>query len=508
MNRTCAVILLALLAVVTSRASAGEGVGKGDFDFYLDTAGFRMEDGSTLEEVYLRIPNAQVRFKQVDGRLQARARISFRVRDASRQTVLKESAEFKMYADSENHARDPLRFQTLIKKFKFAPGSYDISCAVEDLNAPKMTVLGMVKGQLRKSLVDRVPIEVPDFTGETMALSDAKFVWRTEKLTGGSVIHHPNPSRLYGLHRDSLQVYFEAYVPAEIAQRGNLKLETHILNEQGDVVTQSSARVSQAATDPGTGIITYRVVINEDLNRFPAGRYALYLNAGLEDQLLVRVVAGRFNVAWDMKTWETSRRNLIAEARFLLEADDFEDFASKSVGEQERTLQAMWKEADPDPLTGVNEAYEEFQERLEYVNARFTDYQLGIFTDRGLIYLKLGPPDEIIMDVMPLNRESVSDALEKVGDKFHVVNFSNTGGRIDYARPSRNIVIDPRRLGNVGEGGDVAYPYELWVYNGQGKPLLKRDVSLEQDIGQRFIFVDREGYGRYKLESSSSLSNK
>jgi GWxTD domain-containing protein len=191
-----------------------------------------------------------------------------------------------------------------------------------------------------------------------------------------------------------------------------------------------------------------------------------------------------------------------------LEDEDFKGFTDKSVVEQETIVQNMWKEIDPDPTTGVNEAYEKFMERLAYVNARYTDYQLGIFTDRGLIYLKYGPPDEKIVDVIPLNRESMSDAMEKVRDRYHPVNFSNSGGRLGYSKPQRDIIVDPRRLGAVGEGGDTAYPYELWVYNQTGDPIRERDRNLEPDHGLRFIFVDREGYGRYKLESSSSMANK
>ena len=180
-----------------------------------------------------------------------------------------------------------------------------------------------------------------------------------------------------------------------------------------------------------------------------------------------------------------------------------------SIGDQERILQQRWKEMDPDPLTGVNEAYEKFISRLDFVNAKYADYQLGFLTDRGIIYLKYGPPDESVVEVIPMNRETLSDAMEKVSDRFHSVNYSSTGGaRGNYARPSRDIVTDPRRIGAVGEGGNVASAYELWIYNGIGDPILKSDKSAEPDIGLRFIFIDREGYGRYKLESSSSMANK
>lgn len=109
---------------------------------------------------------------------------------------------------------------------------------------------------------------------------------------------------------------------------------------------------------------------------------------------------------------------------------------------------------------------------------------------------------------MPLNRESMSDALQKVDDRFHSVNFSNTGARQGYATPHRNTLVDPRRFGAVGEGGETGFPYELWVYNGHGRPIRERDRGKEQDVGIRFIFIDINGYGRYKLEASSSMANK
>lgn len=110
--------------------------------------------------------------------------------------------------------------------------------------------------------------------------------------------------------------------------------------------------------------------------------------------------------------------------------------------------------------------------------------------------------------MVPQNRESLSDAMQKVDDKFHPIDYSNTGARLKFARPGDNIFVDPRHLGMVGEQGDVGYPYELWTYSGGGDPIMERDRALEMDIGLRFIFIDTEGYGRYKLETSSSMMNK
>lgn len=493
---------LMLIAILASSVGATvETVGHGDFEFFLDTAAFRSDDGSTRQDVYIRLPNSNVRFKLVNDVYEARVRLSLRITDSAGATAVEESSDFQMYAADLEVSESPLQFHTLTRQYGLAEGAYSLSVAIEDLNSPKVTVVGMIKGEVKTATVNKWPIEAPAFPEDRMSLSDPRFLW--SRNDGGV----PNPSRIYGLYRDSLLVYVEAYLPEDIAQE-HITLGTTILNEAGEVLKESSARVLPRETESGSGSRAMSVLLTEDLNRLVAGTYTLYIDAGVDNQLLTRVMAGSFNVAWDMRTWEVSRRSFISEARFLLEEEEFDRFTTKSAGEQEAILRAMWTEIDPDPNTGVNEAHVEFMDRLEYVNAKYTDYQLGIFTDRGLIFLKYGPPDEVIVDVIPLNRESISDALQKVQDKYHAVNFSNTGARIGYATPSKDIIVDPRRLGSVGEGGDAGYPYELWIYNGPGQPIRAQDRAMEPDIGMRFIFVDSEGYGRYSLESSSSMANK
>jgi len=503
-------VLAAVMSVLLFPAlgNAGEVVGRGDFEFYLDGAAFRMQDGSTRQHIYLRIPSASVRFKAVAGKYEANPRVSIRIRDANGKTVVEDSNEMVMHAKSEMHALDPLKFHTLTKSYSLPEGVYRLSCKIVDRNAPKVTIMGMVRNKYRESLISAYPLEVPTFPSEEISLSDAKFVWSIGHR-GDEATYVPNPARMYGLYRDSLNVFIEAYVPRSIASSSSqdFKIQTVILDQNDSTLTTSSVVVPR--TDPtdaeSAALATFPILITKDLNRYMAGKYTLYVDVLVEDKVRVHRLAGHFSVTWDMRSWEISRRNLVAEARFLLEADDFRGFYEKTPGEQEAIVSAMWKEIDPDPATGVNEAYEKYLERVAYIEAMYTDYQLGIFSDRGLIYLKYGPPDEKIVDVIPLNRESLSDALMKVEDRYHAVNFSNTGGRPGYATPQQNIVIDPRRLGAVGEGGDTASPYELWIYNQNGDPIRKRDESIEPDQGLRFIFVDREGYGRYRLESSSSM---
>jgi GWxTD domain-containing protein len=54
----------------------------------------------------------------------------------------------------------------------------------------------------------------------------------------------------------------------------------------------------------------------------------------------------------------------------------------------------FWVKRDPDPDTKENEFKDEFYRRIEYANKRFREGTPGWKTDRGRIYIYLGPPDK------------------------------------------------------------------------------------------------------------------
>jgi GWxTD domain-containing protein len=54
----------------------------------------------------------------------------------------------------------------------------------------------------------------------------------------------------------------------------------------------------------------------------------------------------------------------------------------------------FWSKRDPDPTTDANEFKEEFERRIEYANKHFNEGRRGMNTDRGRIYIYLGPPEK------------------------------------------------------------------------------------------------------------------
>jgi GWxTD domain-containing protein len=497
-----------------SHVEAKEIKGQGDFEIYFDEAVFLRHGGKLIQEIYVRILNSEIKFNPVDKEFQAKLGFEIVIQDEKGQTRVNDSFTLDLVEEDQEKIFSPVDFQTVIKRYELTPGKYYISCSVTDLMSPKATVVGMIGKRHKTSKVQRMVIHVPPLASEAVTISDVLYLWGVEHIEGREV-YHPNPVRMYGLYKDSLEVYLEVYLPQSMTGGEVLHVEAVVLDEKGEELIRSivplelgDAPKMVSNPDGESSLLRLPVLIKEDLNILPAGSYALYTNIVLDERLIGRFRCGMFSVAWDLRTWESSRRTYLAEARFLLGDKEFREFLNKSLGDQEKMLHELWEKQDPTPDSGANEAYEEFIVRLNYVNTHYSDYQYGSFTDRGLIYMKFGPPDETIAEVIPVNRESVTDALEKIDNRFHPVTFSSHGVRGAYDMPTKDVIIDPRRIGAVGEGGNVAYPFELWIYNKSGQPILERDRTLEPDIGLRFIFIDREGYGRYKLESSSSMTDK
>jgi len=61
--------------------------------------------------------------------------------------------------------------------------------------------------------------------------------------------------------------------------------------------------------------------------------------------------------------------------------------------EHQKFIEQFWLRRDPTPGTETNEMREEHYRRIAFANDRFTEKIPGWQTDRGMIYIKYGPPD-------------------------------------------------------------------------------------------------------------------
>ena len=67
----------------------------------------------------------------------------------------------------------------------------------------------------------------------------------------------------------------------------------------------------------------------------------------------------------------------------------------KSYEEKLNRFKAFWKTKDPTPNTIENEVFNEYYRRISFSNEKFKTYMEGWKTDMGMVYILLGPPNNV-----------------------------------------------------------------------------------------------------------------
>ena len=158
-------------------------------------------------------------------------------------------------------------------------------------------------------------------------------------------------------------------------------------------------------------------------------------------------------------------------------------------------ITAFWKLRDPRPETVENEFRDEFERRVAYADAHFTENEVrGSLTDRGAVFLLMGPPTYVGRRPIATGEDS-SDPSGMSRYTRHDVTAATAG-------------MDPRASNLVADrmtGPDNLLPSseanwrEVWHYR---RELLPRGMPYNQ---VDFEFITKKGYGINVLQRNSEV---
>lgn len=488
LRRAFPILIAALALALSSPAGAEEAlIGEGKFEFFVDVASVPIPGEQTLQLFQIAIPTKEVAYRETEDRFEASVRIRLTL-SRDEEVVYDRAFGMRDSRDERPVVDDLSGFIWFTDSLQVDPGRYSLDVTVEDLNRREKSLLGMIRDTNLSSEIRGALVVVPAFEPGRFAVSDPLLVWKF--LPESAFV--PNPLRIYGLKNDTLAVYVTTFAP-EGAIGDSVAVDVTVVDRRGSVMAER--RVETVVTGESQPFVA-----RFDVNMFPADMYRLFVDAVTSGGEFAS--AGKdFSVAWQLVNWRKPRRDVMTEARLVFSSGDYKAFEGKSIGEQERMLTRFWREIDPTPSTGYNETYEVFRERLAWADRNYGWMQRGAMTDRGRVFIRFGPPDEIVQQVLPKTRDDLESALDMLEDEFKVVVYSSAmGPEADELR-----VVDNRtrfRFYRGTEGHDTG-GYELWVYNGKGDPIFKRDMLMTVQSGLRFLFVDKDGIGNYRLAADS-----
>ena len=85
----------------------------------------------------------------------------------------------------------------------------------------------------------------------------------------------------------------------------------------------------------------------------------------------------------------------IDQMQYIISEEERISLKNIKQNKREEYFYTLWKNRDPSPNTDYNELMEEYFKRVDYANEHFTGWEPGWETDRGMIYILFGPPEEI-----------------------------------------------------------------------------------------------------------------
>ncbi|MGH7466114.1 MAG: GWxTD domain-containing protein, partial [Longimicrobiales bacterium] len=201
---------------------------------------------------------------------------------------------------------------------------------------------------------------------------------RTSRTSLPALIANPRHTVPYGGSAPLL--YVEAY------GAGTRPVDVRVIDQQGGILWSTSAALRDA------GELRYGVVeIPSDV--LPLGRF--WVEVGSNGAQAARIpIVMTISDQWMVANLDDVREFL----RYIAHPEELDSLQAGSPADQRAAWERFWERRDPLAITDVNEYRDAFFQRVRYATEAFreTGGRAGWNTDRGEVYIVLGPPDNAV----------------------------------------------------------------------------------------------------------------
>jgi len=333
--------------------------------------------GKTRVDIYVEVPYKELHFSKVEDVYECDYEASVQFLGKDKQVVdnrvWNNNVRVRDFNETTSDKLKSLTHQVM----DIAPGTYEIDVQIYEPETQKRTV--------RQS-----SILVTDFGKDELSLSDIMLVNRLTKV-GDKTGVVPNVSGDFTRQKDGFYLFFEAY---HVSPIDSLLLVCHIYDSRKVEVWKKDE-----LEPPSESKI--QIFVKVDSTNFPAGIYTLIVEgydarAGSNPDLKA-TTSRSFSVHWaDLPFSILNIDKAIEELKYVATDEELDYIeAGKTLDEKQKRFSAFWNKRNPDPSSGRNPLMEEYYRRVQYANKEFTRYIDGWKTDRGMVYIRLGPPENI-----------------------------------------------------------------------------------------------------------------
>ena len=261
---------------------------------------------------------------------------------------------------------------------------FDISETELDMPSSTYLILATLTDlETKEKVTVKQTVRVPAYGRGGLELGDLVMAKQVRVTEDGTYEIIPNVDRTVLDSRQPVFIYYEVYPPAV----DSLKIYTRLLNSRGAIVREVTQE--RVAVQPIT-----RHFQKLEMSNLPVGRYVIETQVSGGGQSALKALNFRIHlsgVPGSVGDLDTAIRQL----RYIANTKTVKRMLRAEEGNRETLFMDYWKKRDPSPDTSLNELMQEYYGRIERANMLFGGFRAGWETDRGEVYIRFGPPDEV-----------------------------------------------------------------------------------------------------------------
>lgn len=352
--------------------------------YYFEILNFRSQQKQSRLDFYFQIPYSCLHFIKDGNEFASTFTISIRLLDKDNVTAFEDSWPETAVCRTFDETVSENILSSSQRHFTVNHGSYTLYVTVTE---PGTEV----------SLEEKQRVVVTDYSSATPSISDI-MILTSSSASGGKHVIVPNVQRNVVSSLDSFPVFYEVYLP----DMDSAYVTTEIAGAKDRVVYSNSAWIQ--AHDSVTKVFDEipKVSLNMGLYRL---KVSLRLSDGSNAPLLAEA-SSPFSIHFPELPSTITDLDIAAEQMmFIANSPTIDSIKSApDVGTKVTRFVSFWKVYHSNFSADARTSMEEYYNRVAYANKQFTHFFEGWKSDRGMIYILFGPPDNV--ERYPFNIDS------------------------------------------------------------------------------------------------------
>ena len=376
--------------------------------YYQDFLNFRSaKPGMTRLDVFIEVPYNEIQFVKKADLFESKYSATVSIFAEDKERLIEEKTwDEKIDVADFPHTTSPTNFNISIKSFDIPPGKYFIRTSIEDKDS-------------RKEFVSSNMFTIRDLS-TFPNLSDLMFIAKQTMVSGSNKIL-PNVTREISVQKDGIPLFFELYsnLPAKII------LEFYVSDKDKKLLfTDTLAR----NIDSGKTQIFHNVKVNG----LGLGTYLIGVSLKDSNNIILASTIKSFQSRWiGVPSVINDLDKAIAQLVYIASTSE-KNYIGDAPTKEEKIKRYLefWKKKNPNPAEEDNRVFDEYYRRINYANENFSHYNEGWRTDRGMVYITLGPPNNI--DRHPFDYDSKPYEVWEYYEMNQQFVFMDENGFGDY----------------------------------------------------------------------------